>query len=109
MNKFSVIASVFLLCLLFNVVPSEAASMSGAVVNKTGQGIPGLTVSLAHPAVGRSYPCTTDELGRFVLNGIPPRPEPYYLEIYWGDQLVYRNVYRIPNEANVAIGNITLQ
>jgi hypothetical protein len=53
--------------------------------------IPGLTVSLIHPILGRSSPAFTDIGGRFTFLAIPVRPELYFIEIYWGYNLVYRS------------------
>ncbi len=65
-------------------------AVSGTVVNAANRPIPGLTVSLVHPSVGRSHPTFTDSSGRFTFSNVPVRQEPYYLEIYWGQQLLYR-------------------
>jgi hypothetical protein len=51
---------------------------------------PGLTVPLWHPALGRSAPAVTDAYGRFLFYGTPIMPAPYYIEVYWGYQLIYR-------------------
>lgn len=64
--------------------------VSGTVVNGMNRPIPGLTVSLVHPSAGRSHATFTDSSGRFTFSNIPVQREPYYLEIYWGQQLLYR-------------------
>lgn len=51
---------------------------------------PGLRVSLAHPKLGRSASASSDEFGRFTLIGIPIDRDPYFIEVYWGNELVYR-------------------
>jgi hypothetical protein len=67
------------------------ASVEGVVLdNRTGLGAPGLTVSLIHPQMGRSAPSLTDGNGHFEWSAIPVQSEPYYLEIYWGEKLLYR-------------------
>ena len=64
----------------------------GQVVDsRTGRPAPGLTVSLVHPMLGRSAPAYTDRNGVFAWNAIPQRNEAYYLEIYWGANLIYRH------------------
>src|SRR2546430_1155035 len=77
-----------------------ANSLQGVVVNESGKGIPGLTVSLAHPIAGRSSPSITDSSGHYSFPNVPPRPDPYYLEVYWGKELLYRT-------STVVQGNIT--
>jgi hypothetical protein len=67
------------------------APVQGVVLdNRTGLGAPGLTASLIHPQLGRSAPSLTDAAGHFEWGAIPVQPEPYYLEIYWGSNLIYR-------------------
>ncbi len=57
--------------------------------------VPGLTVSLVHPRLGRSTPATTNRFGQYFFYNIPAQPEPYFLEVYWGQQLVFRTALRI--------------
>lgn len=53
---------------------------------------PGLLVSLVHPQFGRSAPVFTDNYGNFVMANVPMSPVPYYIEVYWGQNLIYRNL-----------------
>src|SRR5687767_835791 len=70
---------------------SPVAPVGGVILdNRTGMGAPGLTASLIHPQLGRSAPTLTDAGGHFEWSAIPVRSEPYYLEIYWGSNLIYR-------------------
>lgn len=82
-------------CVVVQIATSTPALAQGivwgTVVNGMNIPIPGLTVSLVHPTVGRSYPSFTDPFGRFVFYNVPAVPGPYYLEIYWGQQLLYRS------------------
>jgi hypothetical protein len=64
--------------------------VQGSVVSAAGAPIPGLTASLAHPIVGRSSPSITSRDGIYVFFNVPIRQDPYYLEIYWGQTLMYR-------------------
>ena len=67
------------------------APVDGVVIDdRTGRGAPGLTASLIHPQLGRSAPSLTDAEGHFEWTAVPVQPEPYYLEIYWGSRLIYR-------------------
>lgn len=52
--------------------------------------VPGVTVFLVHQVLGRSAPSISDVYGRFGWSAIPIRPEPYFLEIYWGQTIIYR-------------------
>lgn len=99
--KLALIVTIFLI-LFSNSVYAE--TLSGVVINRLNQPMPGLTVSLVHPNAGRSYPSTTDNIGRFFFSNVPlvpPATGPFYLEIYWGNQLLYRNTV-------VIRGNVTL-
>jgi hypothetical protein len=60
-------------------------------VMRSGQNMPGLTVSLVHPMVGRSSPSYTDAYGHYYFSNVPLQPDAYYLEVYWGTQLLFRN------------------
>lgn len=70
---------------------AQVAFVDGAVVNAQGQPLPGVTVSIVHQFVGRSTPATTNLTGYFFFANVPMHQMPYYLEIYWGNQLIYRN------------------
>jgi hypothetical protein len=89
-------ATYFITLILFIVLVMEASAqvgfVSGEVKTRSNQPIPGLTVSLVHPVVGRiPVSSVTDAAGRFFIDNIPIRPDPYYLEIYWGNNLRFRN------------------
>lgn len=58
---------------------------------QNGAPVPGLLISLVHPAIGRSVPVFTDNYGNFLMGNIPTINTPYYLEVYWGQRLIYRN------------------
>src|SRR5919197_4664744 len=67
-------------------------------VTRWGQPIPGLTVSLVHPMVGRSAPSYTDASGHYHFVNVPLEPDAYYIEVYWGTQLLFRNTILIPTQ-----------
>jgi Carboxypeptidase regulatory-like domain len=73
---------------LLTYQPAYADSLRGAVLNESGMGIPGLTVSLASPDF-RGSPSITDSSGYYFIPNVPPRTD-YYLEVYWGRELLYR-------------------
>jgi hypothetical protein len=66
-------------------VPVQGQFIDG----RTGRPVPGLTVSLIHPRLGRSAPAYTDASGRFGWQSIPLQQAPYFLEVYWGRNLIY--------------------
>jgi hypothetical protein len=63
----------------------------GQLLSRSSGPVPGCTSYLVHERLGRSAPSRTDNYGRFGWTAIPVRPEPYYLELYWGNKLIYRN------------------
>jgi hypothetical protein len=63
--------------------------VQGRILSNSGP-IPGLMVILVHQYMGRSVPVVSDNSGYFIWNAIPVRSEPFVLEIYWGQNLVYR-------------------
>jgi hypothetical protein len=101
-------ALLLLLLILLPAVGAQAqtAAVSGQLVRGDGSPIPGLTVSLVHPQIGRSQPIASDENGHFVFYNVPIHSEAYYVEIYWGDQLIYRNAVLV--QGDVTIPSIVL-
>lgn len=81
--------------LLFTYQRVRADSLQGVVVNESDKGIPGLTVSLAHLVVGRSLPSITDSAGHYSFPNVPHRDDDYYLEVYWGKDLLYRTNIKV--------------
>ena len=77
-----------------NAQVPQGAFIDGFVVNAQTQPLPGVTVSLAHPFLGRSTPVTTNLAGYFSFSNIPIN-QTYYFEIYWGNQLIYRNTLSV--------------
>lgn len=63
----------------------------GQLLSRSSGPVPGCTSYLVHERLGRSTASRTDNYGRFGWTAIPVRPEPYYLELYWGSKLIYRN------------------
>lgn len=64
--------------------------VQGQLISRLHGPVPGVTVFLVHSVLGRSAPTFTDAYGRFGWGAIPIRPEPYFLEVYWGPNLIYR-------------------
>ncbi len=70
--------------------PGPSVPVSGQIISRTQGPVPGVTVLLVHPILGQSAPSYTDVYGRFGWSIIPVRPEPYFLEVWWGPNLIYR-------------------
>lgn len=66
--------------------------VGGIVASQRSGPLPGVTVSLVHPAVGRSSPSVSNAQGVYYFTNVPPQPQPYYIEAYWGNALIYRNL-----------------
>ena len=92
------------------VAPKDAAQpfmgqtvpVQGQLISRNQGPVPGLTVFLLHPLLGRSMPSITDQYGRFGWVAIPLRPEAYFLEIYWGPNLVYRQAIQVMQPLTIA-------
>ena len=75
---------------------SPTVPVQGQVLSRSANGpAPGLTVFLVHQVLGRSAPSITDAHGRFGWIAIPVRVEPYFLEVYWGQNLIYRQPIQV--------------
>jgi hypothetical protein len=72
-----------------------AVPVHGQLLSRSSGPVPGVSVSLVHQALGRSAASRTDSYGRFGWTAIPVRPEPYYLEMYWGSKLIYRSLLAV--------------
>jgi hypothetical protein len=64
--------------------------ISGFVTSAQQGPVVGVTVSLVHPVIGRSSPSFTGPNGGYYFTNVPARPEPFYIEAYWGDRLLFR-------------------
>ena len=84
-----VIGAIALL-LLSSQAHGQGVLVSGTVTDRFGRPVPGVAVSLIHPQFGRSAPAFTDGFGQYSLWSIPPNSAPYFIEVYWGYQLIYR-------------------
>lgn len=81
--------ALFLILLLFITQPCFAAGVYGTVINKQGQVMPGITVSLVHEKMGRSSSSITDGSGRYKISALPNNNK-FYIEAHWGKELIYR-------------------
>lgn len=69
---------------------ATAVPVRGQLRSRTRGAVPGVAAYLVHPVLGRSVPSYTDADGHFGWLAIPVRQEVYYLEMYWGQRLIYR-------------------
>lgn len=96
---------ILLLTLIMVSSPSNSQQMGfvqGTLCSRQNGGpAPGLLVSLVHQFLGRSSPTYTDQYGNFQLLNIPLRREPYLIEVYWGQSLVYRNQIYVQGPVNL--------
>ena len=83
------------LLLLAQSAWAQGVSVYGTVTNAFGQPVPGVVVSLFHPVYGRSSPAYSDGWGRYAIHAVPPHQAPYYIEVYWSDQLIYRDPIQV--------------
>lgn len=86
------LAALFCLCNVKAQWLGPPPSISGVVYSARTGALPGVTVSLVHPYVGRSRPSISDVYGIYSFPGVPPQADPYYIEAYWGNTLIYRNL-----------------
>ncbi len=105
----SIILGLCLSLIFFDAGDAQVrrGAVTGTILNRGNQPIPGLNVYLVHPKEGRSSPRRTDNWGRFSFLDVPIRSDPYYLEVYWGKDLMYRNTVIVDRDKN--LGNITLR
>ena len=67
-----------------------APPISGTVFSSQRGPLGGVTVSLVHPVIGRSTPVFSAPNGTYFFVNIPPQPQPFFIEAYWGTQLLFR-------------------
>jgi hypothetical protein len=103
-GKLSILVAVLLLTAFCSAL---SATVSGQVARGNGLGVPGCIVSLVNPAIGRSSPSVTDGFGLYSFANVPVAPSPYYLEVYWGQSLLFRTVVSV--QGDVVLPTIFLQ
>jgi hypothetical protein len=98
-QRLACVAIVFGFCVTIPAATAGRAAAQGAVLGAivlededgARTPIPGLTVLLTHSVdLRRRTSVFTDALGMFFIYRIPLDPDPYYLDIYWGDDHLYR-------------------
>ena len=96
----------FLFCVFLSVEANAQFGTSTVVQGafcsaQNGSPAPGLMVSLVHPQLGRSAPAYTNEYGYFQMFNIPLNNYPYYLEVYWGNRLIFRTQIQVLGPLNL--------
>jgi hypothetical protein len=100
-RRFAFLA-IFAICLTVAVLPGQEANAQyergnvwGQIVDRQGRPMEGITVYLIHTQIGRSYPRYTDFEGFYRFENIPVPPgDPFWIEVYWGRELMFRDVIR---------------
>jgi hypothetical protein len=101
MNKRAVLLVLLILVLSQAALAQRqgGASVGGIVLDRQGQRVPGLSVSLIDQRQQRRS-AVTDRNGQFVFTGVAAG-QVYMLEIYWGRELMYRQPKRIDRDTNL--------
>jgi hypothetical protein len=68
----------------------ELTAIDGYVKDQQFQPLRGVTTYLVHPTKGRSQPVFTDANGYYAFSSVPLALDSYYIEVYWGRNLLYR-------------------
>ncbi len=100
-----IVATILAVVTAVTVAPSTPAlaeSLTGTVLASDETPLAGLTVYLVHPVKGRSSPVYTDRSGTFRLRNVPPVADSYYLEIYWGSDLVFRDRQHVVGDVELS-------
>jgi len=83
-----------------------APPISGQVISNQRGPAGGVTVSLVHPIIGRGAPVISAANGTYFFANVPPQSQPYFIEAYWGNQLLFRGqlLYQgAPVQFNIAL------
>jgi hypothetical protein len=103
-NKIKLVVLTSLCIVSFNLYaqygPSTAVQ-GGFCSTQNGAPVPGLMVSLVHPQLGRSTPSYTNQYGYFQMFNIPLHGVPYYIEVYWGQRLIFRSQIMVQGPLNL--------
>ncbi len=83
--------------------PTTAVQGGFCSAQNGGKPIPGLMVSLVHPKLGRSSPAYTNQYGYFQMFNIPLDQVPYYIEVYWGQELIFRDQIRVQRPVSLGM------
>jgi hypothetical protein len=89
LRLFTFVVAITLITPCGNPRAQAAPPIQGTVFSNSRGPISGVTVSLVHPTLGRTTPAFTQAGGYYFFTNVPPG-QTYYIEAYWGNQLLYR-------------------
>ena len=91
MNPLKFLLFLATVALALDTARAQATPPIYGVVSSSQRGpVAGVTVSLVHPVIGRSAPAFSGPNGAYFFGNVPPQSQPYYIEAYWGNQLLFR-------------------
>jgi len=92
MNASRIAALLTVWLLAFTEAPAQIPTppIYGVVISGQRGPVGGVTVSLVHPVIGRSAPSFSAPNGAYFFGNVPPQAQPFYIEAYWGNQLLFR-------------------
>ena len=80
---------------------ANGAVVTGTVVDRQGRQAPGLMVFLVTQHA-RTGPVTSDRNGQFFFTRVP-LGQVYYVEVYWGKDLMYRKPVKVDRDTNLGV------
>ncbi len=101
--KFHILTAIFVLLTFLGNAQVTTSSITGVVKNKTGEVLPGTTITMTHTPTGTVYNASTSKTGKFdIVNLIPGGP--YTIEIsYVGYANYSESNYNLPLGENTRI------
>jgi len=100
-NLWLVLLGMLVVCLSATAQRPRGAAVTGVVVDRQERPAPGLAVFLVGPQ-GRSAPRTTDRYGKFLFTDVPSG-QGYFIEVYWGRDLMYRKPIAVQADTNLGV------
>ena len=98
MRQLKVLVAFFVLFAINAAAQTTTGSMSGSVVDATGQVLPGTTVTIVHEQTGEERTGTTNEVGLFSFPGLMPGPYTVRAELAGFKPLEVRNNVVLANQ-----------
>ena len=78
-----------------------AASLQGSVIDRNGNNVPGVLVSIARPGANVGPSVYTNRDGRFFFLNITDGS--YQVQVHWGDDLVYRRQHLVAGDVDLEL------
>jgi hypothetical protein len=92
---------IVVLCVAATAQKAQGAALNGMVVDRQQRPVPGLSVVLVMQK-GERAPGKTDKNGRFLIPNVPPG-RGYFVEVYWGKDLMYRQPVNVAGDTNLGM------